>query len=142
MTALAEKSYNLKNVRLTFQSGTVADATELRIKRKIEFRDRTAGGALREQRVINKELAPEISFVAFNSDDLTFADLIPGDPITALTALSTETGTPSILQSGFFTDWPLAGMCIGDIETAYNEKDSSTFTCPIECGVLNPGALS
>lgn len=140
--ALAAKSYNLKNGRLTLNSGVVVNLIRFKVNRKLELRDRTAGKSLTQQQVINKEMQPDIEIEVFSEGgELTMADFSPGDAVTALTFLSTETGTPSLLQSDFFTKWPVSGMCIGDVSSEWNEKDSNTFTIPIHAGILNPGAL-
>ena len=140
--SLINKSYNLKNVRFTLRSGVILDATEVSIKRKIEVKDRSAGLTLAQQQVINKEMMPEISVKGWNSDNLSFADLKPGTSISALTILSTESGTPSVLPDDFFTRWPVSGMSLGDTETGFNEADPSTWTTAILCGILNPNALA
>ena len=137
-----EKSYNLKNVRFTFRGGLVADATAVSIARKLQVIDRTAGSSRKEQRTINKEMAPEITVEGWNSDDLAFSDLVPGTPIEDMTIMATEGGTPSVLQDDFFTVWPVDEMCLGDTDTAYNEGDNSKWKTQILCGILNPDALA
>src|SRR5688572_11579144 len=107
MAATTEKYLNLKNVQLTMLSGVVLDCINIRVKRNPIFIDRTAGASLTEQSVYNGENKPDIMIEGFNSDDLSFGELIPNDPITAFTVLSTEAGTPSVLQSDFFTKWPI-----------------------------------
>jgi len=135
---LEQTFYSLKNVRINFKGGAKADATEIKIARKLETADRTAGLALTEQTVIVKEKMPEIAIKGWNSDDLTIADLTPWTPIESFTLLSTEAGTPSILWTDFFTKWPTSGMCLGDTDTTLGEKPSEWST-QILCGVLNPG---
>ncbi|HEX8834974.1 MAG TPA: hypothetical protein VF719_12275 [Abditibacteriaceae bacterium] len=134
--ALTKKAYSLKNVRITFLGGLVADATKITIKRKPEFKGRRAGSSYTNQRVLNGEEEPDIEVEGWNSDNLAFGDLVPGTPIESFTLLSTETGTPSIMQTDFFTKWPVAGMCLGETETTI-EEDPSKWKTRIEAGILD-----
>jgi hypothetical protein len=129
----------LKNVQITLLSGVVAMATQITIARKLEIKDRTAGGAKLEQRVIIKEMAPEISIEGWNTKTLSFGDLQPGQGITAFDVKSTAENL-SVLQSDFFTKWTIAGMCIGDTDTSLGEEPSKWKT-KIEAGILNVGEL-
>lgn len=134
---LEQKFYSLQNVRITLNSGVVADATEIKIARKLLTENRKAGSSLVPQLVIVGEDTPDITIKGWNSDDLSFADLKPGDGISAFTLLSTEAETPSILQSDFFTKFPVSGMCIGDTDTTLGDKPSEWNT-QIRPGVMNP----
>lgn len=138
--ALTNKYYSLKNVRLTLNTGVVVDVTEIKIKRSWEKVARNAGSTLTEQTVILMEKMPEISIKGWNADNISFSTLTGWTGITALTLLSTETGTPSLLQTDFFTKWPVTGMSVGDIDTTINDKPSE-WTAAIWAGVLNPSGV-
>lgn len=139
-TLSTEEHLNLKNVRITLNTGVIAVATSISISRKLEIKDRTNGGSKREQRVLNKEMAPEITIEGWNTKDLSFGDLTPGAAITAL-AVKATSNDASVLQSAFFTDWPIVGMCIGDTDTSLGESEPSKWKTKIEAGILNPGFL-
>lgn len=126
---------SLKNVRLTLNTGVVVDCTEIQIPRTLEFADRTAGGATVKQKV-KMEHDCVIKIVGFNSSDLSFGDLVPGARITAFTLLSTAATTPSILQSDFFTLFPVASMMIGNTDTTLGPEPSK-WTTEIHCNVLD-----
>ena len=137
---LAAKYYSLKNVRVTLNSGVVADLTEIKIKRSWEKVTRNAGSTLTEQTVIKMEKKPEITITGWNADATNFSNLTGWTAITAFTVLSTEATTPSLLQSDFFTKWPVSGMTIGEIDTSISD-DPSKWTASIDAGVLNPNGV-
>jgi hypothetical protein len=137
---LEEKYYSLQNVRITLNTGVVADATEIKIARKLLLENRKAGSSLVPQLVIVGEDTPDISIKGWNSDDLNHADLTPGAAITSFTLLSTESGTPSILQTNFFTLFPVTSMVIGDTDTTLGDKPSEWNTKVVP-GVMNRGAV-
>jgi hypothetical protein len=138
--ALNQKYYNLKNVQVTTLGGLVTIITNLSIKRNPTFIDRTAGPSLTEQRVYNGEKAPEIMMEGFNDDTLSFADLVPNDPIESFTVLSPDDSSASLLQSDFFTKWPVSAMVIGAVDTAWEGENCSKWKVPIEAGILNPNS--
>lgn len=137
---LTNKYYSLKNVRVTLNTGVIVDITEIKIKRSWEKTARNAGSTLTEQTVILMEKMPEISMKGWNADSISFSTLSGWTGITSFTLLSTETGTPSILQTDFFTKWPVTGMTVGDVDTTITDKPSE-WTAAIWPGVLNPNGV-
>lgn len=134
---MTQKQYNLKNVRLTLNTGVVLDCTSISIARKVQVTDRTPGASLRETRTINKEMAPDITIEGFNSDNLSFSDLKPGAKVTAFSLVPTATGdNASFLQSDFLTVWPVTEMYLGDTDTTLGESDNSKWKTALLCGIV------
>lgn len=140
MAATTEKYLSLFNTRITWtltgQSGqVVADATEIQVPRTLEKFDRTSGGSAVIQTVLGRHNVI-LKVMGWNSDNLSAGLLIPGTRLTAFTLLSTESGTPSVLQSDFFTKFPVTGMALGDTDFTLG-NDPSKWTTEIICNALN-----
>ena len=129
-------SYQLQNVDITLNTGTVLAKTSVTMKRNPVYAPHT-GGALVGNQVFMREDPPDIMVEFFNTADLHFGQLIPNTGLSAFDIKSTETGTPSILQSDFFTKFPVDGMVIGEVETGYDPDAPSKCKVPIKCNVLN-----
>lgn len=136
MAATTQKYLNLKNITLTMKSGLVADVTLITIKRNPKFADRTPGMAWADQQVRNGEAKPEITIEGFNSDDLSFGEIIPGDAVESF--VLNDEASASVLQNDFFTMWPVESWVFGAVDTSFSGEDCSKWRIPIECNVLNP----
>ena len=134
---LGQAEYSLKNVRFTMLSGTVVDAVEVQISTKVEFADRTSGGSIVAQRVIEMYDA-SIKVKGWNTSNLTLADIPYGDGVTSLTLLSVESGTPSLVPAIFWTHFPVDTWAFGNTDSSFGPKPSQWET-EIMPNVLNVG---
>lgn len=135
-TTMTQQQYNLKNVRLTLNTGVVLDCLSISIARKLQLTERTPGASKRELSTINKEMRPDISIEGFNSINLSFSDIKPGSKVTAFSLIPTATGdNTSFLQSDFLTTWPVSEMYLGDTDTTLGESDNSKWKTALLCGI-------
>jgi hypothetical protein len=141
MAATALPFLNLKNLVLTMKSGVIVHCVNVRIKRNPIYIQRPSTGNLLGAQAYNGEDPPDISAEILNDDNISFGEIIPNDPVESFTLLTDEATPASALQDDFFTKWPIAGWAFGELETAFNGSDMSTFTVPIKAGVMNPNEV-
>ncbi len=123
--SFAAQFLSLKNVVLTFSTGSTADVTELQLKRTIQKDDRTAGSSLVVQSVLDEQNL-EVMAKGWNSNNLALADIKPGTQVTSFTAVTTG-DSQDVLWPDTATYFPLPWY-IGDTDTTLGAKPSQWST--------------
>lgn len=136
--ALDQEFYMLQNTTIVLKNGARADVTNVTIKRNPVYVSRRVGEV--DQQVFSHENKPDIMVEGFNTSDFHFADMIPNEPIEEFELTSDNDADASLLQSDFFTKFPVDQMVFGAVETGFDLENPSKWRCPIECNVLNPNA--
>ena len=137
--ALEQPSYNLKNVGVTLLGGVKGIITSVNIERKPLYANRTAGSSWPQQQTAIGEDFPTIDCEGWNSDEIHFKDVPPNTPIDSFDLTSNDDADESILQSDFFTKFPVDSMAIGPSSTTLNGTDNSMVRFSIVSNVLNVG---
>lgn len=128
---------SLQNVKLTLNTGQIADCKDLQISRKGTFKDRIIGNG-KTDRVYAREDA-SIKIKGFNGTEVGFADFSPNMGFSALAVEfdDQDAQAQSLLQSDFFTEFPVSKWAVENVDTGLNPDDPSEWTVDLLPRVLN-----
>jgi hypothetical protein len=135
---MATPFFNMKNVEVLAGDSVPVDVISLHVKRNNEWIDRPSGRSKLGQRVHNMENPPDIELEFNQTSDFHAGMIVPNTLVGTFSVDPEDPDTATLLQSDFFTKWPLSGMVWGDPDTTLEGDSTSTIKVPILAGVLNP----